>query len=252
MADTFLAAEFAYPSLEEALERLQIILLERVEGKPSQEQETEYRRLRRALMAEPEIKERLPRLVTVNTDLGGVWSLLKAESDSWEPRRMFVRDQMSAALRYVRELGTVGPRQATSSAWTGIQSPSERLRVAKKLIPLAQVTVEGLIAELERPQGNGGPPLEHRQDAIDNLKALHDILGTMIREMERSSAPKLSQRLVDEAGGYLARAAKALRHDPMPYLVSAGLLGLFASLGAGTLGGYVAGIASAIRKNTST
>jgi hypothetical protein len=242
----FYAGNAEYNDAEEALERLQSLLLARVQNKLGQEDELEYRQLRRALMREPGIKERLPRLVTVNSDTGGVWSVLRDVSDRWEPRRVFVREQMQAALDWVRS--PEGQEAVSSSSWTGIATAHDRLLAARKLLPLAEATVAGLIAELERPQGNGGPPLEDREEAIRNLKDLQKVLGSIIAELE-AGADTLKAKLLDEAAGYVSRAAKALRNDPMPYLVSAGLCALLSLFGAGTLGGYLAGVAATVRKN---
>lgn len=248
MADEFTAGDFTYPDVEEALERMQSILLSRVEAKPGPEVDREYRLLRRGLMSTPIIGQNLPRLVTVNSDLGGVWHVLKDASDQWEPRRHFVREQMRGALDAARA-AALNP-QVPSSGWTGIGSPREKLTVARKLLPLAQATVAGLIAELERPQGNGGPPLDERAEAIENLRELHRVIGELLSEVERQAVPSLSQRLLDEAAGYLTRFAQSVRNDPMPYMVSAGLFSVLAVIGAGPVGGFLAGIASRIKKNT--
>lgn len=245
----FIADDFAYPSLEEALERMQSILLSRVEGKLGSEEEREYRSLRRALMSDPSISSHLSRLVRVNSDLGGVWADLRAHSGQWEPRRQFVREQMRGALDEAR-LAAMNSG-LPSSSWTGIASKQERLTAAHKLLPVAQATVEGLIAELEKPQGNGGPPLDEREEAIENLRQLHRVLGEMLREIEGNAKP-LNQRLLDEAAGYLSRFGSAVRDDPMPYMVSAGLFGIFTVLGAGAVGGFLAGIASRIKKNSGS
>lgn len=239
----FYVGESEYESVEEALERLQSILLARVENKVGAADDLEYRQLRKALMNEPGIRERLPRLVTVNSDTGGVWSILREQSDQWEPRRVFVRDQMRSALDYARSSQII-----PSSTWTGIQGPEERIVAARSLLPLVYASVEGLIADLERPSGNLGPPMEHRQEAIENLKALHTILGECIATLD-SGSKSLNELMLKEAAGFLARAARLLKGDPMPYMVAGGLAGLLSAIGAGELGTFLAGIALTIRKN---
>jgi hypothetical protein len=72
----------------------------------------------------------------------------------------------------------------------------------------------------------------------------------MISVLE-SSEKSFPQRLLDEAGGYFVRVARALKDDPMPYLVSAGLFGILSALGAGALGGYLAGVAGRIKRNSA-
>ena len=243
----FTAGNWSYADQLEALEKLQSLMIARAERQLSDEDQREYESIRRAVLADAQLRKRLPKLVLGNSDLGGIWSTLRDHSGQWEPRRMFVREQMRAALDYSMEQAAQ-ERVVQSSNWTGIQSKRERLLAARRLLPLAQATVEGLIAELERPTGNGGPPLEDRVSAIENLKLLHSILGSCIKELESVG---LDQRTLDEAAGYFARAAKSLRNDPMPYLVSGSLAGIFAILGAGEIGGYLAGIALMIQKNAA-
>ena len=244
---SFEAGELSYRSAEEALERLQSILLSRVEQKLGPEEELEYRALRRSFMSEPSISPQLSQLVRGNPDLGGVWGVLRDHSDKWENRRQFVREQMRGALQAARSSALAPVR---SSTWTGIASKEERLTAARKLLPVAMATVDGLLAELDKPQGNGGPPLDERAEAIENLRQLHVLLGQIIREIESETATPLNQRLLDEAAGYLIRFGSAVRGDPMPFLVSAGLFAIFTTLGAGEVGSYVAGIASVVRKNS--
>ena len=233
----------------EAIECLQRLMVDRAQGKLTEEREAEYQHIRRALLKIEDFRSRLPRLVTVNSDLDGVWSDLKQESGQWEPRRQFVRDQMRNSLAYAMELATT-EAGLHSSRWTGIQSPLERLVVARKILPLAQASVEGLIAELERPQGNLGPPLEHRQEAIENLKALHATLGLCIDALEGPDG-SLSDKLLKEAAGFTTRAARGLKDDAMAYLVAGGIAGFLSLVGAGELGTFLAGIALNFRKNAS-
>jgi hypothetical protein len=246
---TFDAGPHSYEDLLDAVERLQGLLTERGQRQFTSAEQEEYQHVRRALIRDPEVKPRLPRLVTLNSHADGVWSDLRDHSGQWEPRRMFVREQMRDALTYAME-AAARDTATQASRWTGIQSQRERLVVARKLLPLAQATVEGLIAELERPQGNGGPPLDERAVALEHLKALHIVLGECIAGLEQER-DKLDQKLLNEAAGYVTRAARSLRDDPMPYLVSTGLAGIFALLGAGELGGFLAGMALNVRRNAS-
>lgn len=233
----------------EAVEHLQTLMIDRAQGELTEERKREYQDIRRALLRDPEFKSRLPRLVTINGDLGGVWSDLREVSGQWEPRRMFVREQMRSAVDYGMELAAKDA-SADSSRWTGIQSQRERLIVARKILPLAQASIEGLIAELERPRGNHGPPLEDRQEAIDHLKALHGIIGECIKALETGRG-SLSDATLKEAASFIARAARGLKDDPMPYLVAGGVAGMLSLLGAGELGSFLAGIALTIRKSAA-
>jgi hypothetical protein len=243
----FTAGQYTYSDPLEAVERIQQLMIERAERQLGEEAQEEFKAIRRALLREPEFRSRLPKLVNVSGDLGGVWSELREVSGQWEPRRVYVREQMRDALQYA--MGLAAKDAFTeSSRWTGIQSDRERLIAARRLLPFAQASVEGLIAELERPQGNGGPPLEYRQEAIDNLKELHRVLGECIVALEAGRG-SLSAELRKEAAGYITRAARALKDDPMPYLVSGGVAGLLGLLGFGELGAFLSGIAANFRKN---
>lgn len=244
---SFRAGTEIYENALEAVERIQKLMVDRAQGQLTDEEQREYQSIRRALLRDEEFKARLPRLVTINGDLGGVWSDLREVSGQWEPRRLFVREQMRSSVDYAMELAAENA-SVSSTRWTGIQSQHERLIVARKILLLAQASVEGLIVELERPQGNRGPPLEEREEAIGNLKALHAILGECIEGLETDRG-SLSDAALREAAGFLARAARGLKDDPMPYLVAGGIAGLLSTLGAGDLGGFLAGIALTIRKN---
>jgi hypothetical protein len=224
-------------------------MIDRAQAQLSGEEQNEYQDIRRALIRDTEFRSHLPRLVTVNGNLGGVWSDLREVSGQWEPRRQFVREQMRAAVDYAMELA-VKDATVASSRWTGIQSQRERLVVARKILPLAQASIEGLIAELERPSGNFGPSLDDRQEAIDNLKALHAVLGTIIADLDTGRGT-LSDALLNEAAGYISRAARSLKSDPMPYLVAGGIAGFLSLVGAGALGAFLSGIALNFRKNAS-
>jgi hypothetical protein len=59
----------------------------------------------------------------------------------------------------------------------------------------------------------------------------------------------LGQSLAAEAARYAKRAARALRDDPMPYLWSALLLGIFEACGLPGIGGYLGGVALNVRKH---
>jgi hypothetical protein len=235
-----------------AVTALRDILLERVEGRLAPDKDADYSDLRRELMHHERYKAILPKVVKDNDDLGGIWSVLRGVSDQWEPRRQFIREQMRGLMEAADASVDFDFGVPTSaSAWTGIASATERLHAARQLIPFAQASIDGLLAELERPTGNGGPPLDHRQEAIENLRLLHDKLGDILRDIQDGKLnDTLGSGLAAEAARYAVRAARALRDDPMPYLISGTIIALLGTFGIGDPGSYLAGVAMTFTKNT--
>jgi hypothetical protein len=123
--------------------------------------------------------------------------------------------------------------------------------MVRGLLPLAQNAVDSMIATLSEPNANGGPLLDSRIEAIDELRRLHQALGELLTAVDNGHLDdELGQNLQAEVARYGKRVAKALRDDPMPYLSSALLLGLFTACGIPGLGGYLSGIALTVQKHT--
>lgn len=140
-----------------------------------------------------------------------------------------------------------GPYDA--SAWTGVSEPVQRVRAVQSLVPVAQAAIETLISQLEAPRHNGGPPLDEIEVALGHLRQLHAALGKLlIMADEGTLSSSRGEGLMVEAARYGRRAAKALKNDPVPYALSATLLGLFTACGFPGLGGYLSGLAIAIKK----
>ncbi|GAB5350378.1 hypothetical protein [Qipengyuania sp. 483] len=245
---------------EDALARLQSILLQNAEGARGGELDIEYRQLRRALLDNPEYSDVVPRLIRIHRDLDSLWPYMKSFDRSWEPRRKHVREEMAPLLDRAEELarGVDAPAsglteniggQINSAEWTGIASPGQRLAAARSLIPIAQGSIEQLIEHLSVPNHNGAPPLDETLEAIENLRELHRALGEVLNAVEEGRWNEESASgLVGEASRYAKRAARLLRNDPMPYAVSALLLSVLTTLGFPNIGGYLAGVALAVRK----
>jgi hypothetical protein len=111
-------------------------------------------------------------------------------------------------------------------------------------MPIAIHAVDHLIAALEAPGHNGGPPLEGTREAIENLRLLHRTLGGLLEAADdgRLDQPA-SGGLASEAARYAKRAARSLRDDPMPYAFSATILALLTACGLPGIGGYLADVA---------
>jgi hypothetical protein len=233
----------------DVLLRLQGILLEAVEGARGAELNHEYGIVRRMLLADATYKDMVPTFVRRHRDLDSLWPALKSFSPQWEPRRVEVRRQFEPCLELAERAELFGnndtsPQSYDSKAWTGASTPSDRIIAVKTLIPIALHAVDNLIASLETPSHNGGPPLDGTQEAIENLRALHRALSELL---EAADEGKLGEPLTNgfaaEAARYAKRAAKALRDDPIPYAFSGTILAVMSACGLPGIGGYLAGVA---------
>ena len=107
-----------------------------------------------------------------------------------------------------------------------------------------------MIATLSEPNPNGAPLLDERREAIDHLRALHKTLGQLLAAIDAGHFDdELGQSLAAQAARYGKRFARAVRDDPMPYLTSALLLGIFEACGMPGIAGYLTGVALNVRKH---
>jgi hypothetical protein len=233
----------------DALLRLQSILLEAVEGARGPELDHEYSEVRRMLLADSTYEDVVPTFVRRHRDLGSLWPAMKSFSPQWEPRRIEVRKQFEPILELAERAELFGnadiiPPGYDSSAWTGASKPSDRVMAVKTLIPIALHAVDQLIASLEAPRHNGGPPLDGAQEAVENLRQLHRALGNLLAAADDGTLEDtVKGGLATEAARYAKRAAKALRDDPIPYAFSATILAVMSACGLPGIGGYLAGVA---------
>ena len=237
----------------DALTSFQNVLLQAAEGARQAEIDREYRDLRKCLLRNDEYSDIVPRAIRLNRDLGAFWAAFKNFSPQWEPRRQWIREQFGPLFDRAEALGREDvSTQFDSEAWTGTQSRSARLRTAQALLPLAQSAIEGLIDQLSQIGGNGGPILDDKHEAIEQLRLLRDKLGELLSSIETGRFDdEWGSSLAADAARYAKRAAKILKDDPMPYLVSSLLLGIFSACGFPGIGGHLSGLALAIRGNRS-
>jgi hypothetical protein len=159
-----------------------------------------------------------------------------------------VRDEFGPMLRSIEK--GADPPAIDASSWTGQQSRVARLKTVRTLLPLAQAGVESMIATLSEPNPNGAPILNERVDALKDLRELHRTLGELLAAVDAGHfEDELGQSLLAQAARYAKRAARSLRDDPMPYLSSALLLGIFEACGLPGIGGYIAGVALNVRRH---
>lgn len=212
-----------------------------------------YLAMRRELLEDPQYGGLAPGWLRRNRDLSALWSFAKSVDGSWEPRRQFLREEFEPLLDFLERGGAAPapkmPGPYDSSAWTGVQTTSQQARAIRTLIPVSQAAVEALIAHLERPSHNGGPPLDEVDHALDQLRKLHHALGQLLSACEAGKLKEsIEGGLVSEIARYGRQAARSLKHDPLPYALSGVLLAVFTACGMPGLGGYLGGIAMAIRK----
>jgi hypothetical protein len=217
-------------------------------------EDSHYQSMRRELLEDPRYGNLAPPWLRRCRDLGALWSFAKSVDSSWEPRRQFLREQFEPLLDFLERGGArqsprmPGPYDA--SAWTGVQSTAQQARAIKTLIPVAQAAVGSLIEHLEKPNHNGGPPLDEVEFALERLRKLHTALGTLLTAAEDGKLKDTVEGgLVAEIARYGRQTARALKHDPLPYALSGTLLALFTACGFPGVGGYLSGIAMAIRKS---
>lgn len=216
-------------------------------------EEPRYQAMRNELLEDPRYGNLAPSWLRRNRDLGALWSFAKSVDGSWEPRRQFLREQFEPLLDFLERGGAQpspkmpGPYDA--SAWTGVQSTTPQAHAIKTLIPVAQSAIGSLIEHLEEPNHNGGPPLDEVEFALEGLRKLHAALGTLLTAVEDGKLKDtIEGGLVAEIARYGRQTARALKHDPLPYALSGTLLAVFTACGFPGLGGYLGGIAIAIKK----
>jgi hypothetical protein len=212
-----------------------------------------YKDLRTDLLRNPIYAGLAPDFLKRNRDTSALWSFAKSIDGSWEPRRVFLREQFEPLLEYL-EKGALQPKRRMpnsydSSAWAGIDNPAQRVRAVKTLVPLAQSAIDALINHLEQPSHNGGPPLDEITEALNHLRKLHSKLGEILLAADEGTlTSSRGEGLMDEAARFAKRAAKSLKEDPLPYAFSATLLAIFTACGFPGLGGYISAVAMAIKK----
>lgn len=213
----------------------------------------QYAKMRADLLSNPAYSGLAPEFLKRNRDTGALWPFAKSVDARWEPRRQFLREQFEPLLQHLESGASRPQRQMPgpydSSAWTGIEDPVHRARAVKTLIPVAQSAIELLIDHLGQPNHNGGPPLDEVEEALDHLRKLHGKLGEILLAADEGRLTSAKgEGLMEEAARYARRATKSLKNDPLPYALSAALFAVFTACGFPGLGGYLPGIALAIRK----
>lgn len=166
---------------EEAVERLQSILLQACEGNKDLTLGREYKAFRRNLLSREDLIDVVPSYLRSQRDLAYFWSYIKGFDGQWEPRRKHIRETFGPLFDRV-EGRTKPPIRAAK--WTGRRSHSEQAAVVVSLGYDVLAGIDYLLDEQERGLGNGGPVDPERKDAIAKLKKLHHEIGELIRLAE--------------------------------------------------------------------
>lgn len=212
-----------------------------------------YAEMRADLIGNEAYNGLAPKWIRRNRDLGSLWSFAKSVDGSWEPRRQFLREQFEPLLDFLERDGAIPapkmPGPYDSSAWTGVTSTVQQAKAIKTLIPVSIASVETLIAHLEKPSHNGGPPLDEVEHAIVQLRALHGKLGQLLEAAETGRLKEtIESGIIAEIARFGRQSARSLRGDPLPYALCGTLLAVFTACGFPGLGGYLGGVAMAMRK----
>jgi hypothetical protein len=212
----------------------------------------DYQLLRRFFITNETVSDGVPAPIIQHASLHGLAGWLQNERKSADARRNLVTKlfaPLQSAALAAEGVVAANDDRLEASAWTGTQTRAERLTVIRNLLPAARAAVESLIAALEQPGSNGGPLLDERGEAINDLRCLHLALGRLLEAVDEGGfEDDLGEGLAAEAVRYATRAAAALKNDPMPYAVAGLILALFSACGFPGAGGLVSSAALTFTK----
>ena len=222
---------------QEAVERLETLMLMACEGNKDLSSGREYKALRRTLLGRADLADVVPRYIRTQRDLAAFWAHIKEHSPQWEPRRRYVRETFSPLSDRVEGRTQAPP---SSTKWTGRRTASQQAQVVIALGYDALAGIDALLFEQERGLHNGGPVEPERADAIARLKELHREIGELL------SLAEADQPLVEKLAKVRLLKDRALAWTASPAGFAIGALPL---TGAATaLGVGVAALVSAMAR----
>jgi hypothetical protein len=112
-----------YNELLERVERLKMFLVQHATG--SREDDSEYVKLRRSLLAEPAIRGKLPSFLRYCTNLGEFWGHIKEKFGTYQERRNYLRDEFLLTITML-ESGLTPSDPSTSAALSNVDSDHVR------------------------------------------------------------------------------------------------------------------------------
>lgn len=227
----------------EAVQRLHGLCLGACDGIQDLADDNRYKALRRTLLNRTDLRPLAPTFIAAQPNLSAFVRHVRETKDRSE-RRDMVRAQFSPLTDHVGQ-----PQPIRPSAWTGRLSLCEQARIVQALAPAALNVVERLIDNEMRLRGNGGPVDDHREEALSQLRALHQAVGELIRltnaEQPLTEVLSTLQTIRHLAGVSVSKAIATVPVTASALLGFAGVAGLtdlllgnlVVSLAAGALAG---------------
>lgn len=93
-------------ALYEKIETLQNMLINKATGRWEEVRDDDYPRLRKELLADRRVRDKLPELVRTFRDLSSFWDSIKHQAPTYHERRGYLRAQFSPVLDYLEQAGS--------------------------------------------------------------------------------------------------------------------------------------------------
>ena len=113
-----------YEELFNKVEALQNLLVAHATGGPGDDKE--YKQLRAELLAEPLLRDRLPRFLRTHRDLGQFWQYIKRRFSTYQERREHLWSEFSSTLQALEECTAAPSDVRTSEALETLNSEAVR------------------------------------------------------------------------------------------------------------------------------
>ena len=166
---------------EEAITRLQSLMIQACEGARDLSVDRDYKSLRVPLIKRVDLSDVVPTYIRAHRDLASFWSYIRKHSDQWQARREHIWETFRPLFDRV-EGRTSAPISAAQ--WTGRRTPKQQAKIVLALAPEALEGVQQLLDDQARALHNGGPVDPDREEALAALKALRDALSELIQLAE--------------------------------------------------------------------
>lgn len=174
---------------EEAVQRLQSLMVAACEGTRDIASDRDYRSIRTPLIKRADLSDVVPKFIRSHRDLTSFWSYIRKVSDKYRPRREHIWESFKPLFDRI-EGRTRAPIPA--AGWTGRRTAKQQAMIVLAVAPNAMQAVEMLLEEQKQQLGNGAPGEEDREKAIEQLKQLRSALGELI-DLAEAGQPLASQ-----------------------------------------------------------